>query len=48
MKIISFNESLKKGIHTVYNKNVGEFYKPMSYEYFDKNYFICIDIRFIK
>lgn len=43
MKIISFNESLKKGIHAVYNKNVGEFYKPMSYEYFNKNYFNHIE-----
>ena len=39
MEIINFKESLKQEIHALYNKNVGDFYKPMSYEYFDKNYF---------
>ena len=43
MEIINFKESLKQEIHTLYNKNVGDFYKPMSYEHFDKNYFNHIE-----
>ena len=43
MEIVNFNESLKEKIHACYNNNVDDFYKPMSYDYFDSNYFNHIE-----